>query len=78
MWKANERLKKEDEDDKEDEEDMIVKGHASRLFLGNLEPFTEYKAKVRVLNELYAGPYSEEVSFLTAEDGKALCINLLV
>ncbi|KAK7070825.1 hypothetical protein SK128_024045 [Halocaridina rubra] len=55
-----------DEDDSTAEE-VLTTGTSSRVELTDLEPYTEYKARVSAVNSVYTGPASPEISFTTAE-----------
>ncbi|XP_076034234.1 uncharacterized protein LOC143021011 isoform X2 [Oratosquilla oratoria] len=75
VWTAD-----EDDDDREADEDeeIIVTEIKGRVRLTDLKPFSEYKARVRVMNTAHLGPYSETINFRTPEGLSGPVSNLKV
>ncbi|KAL7637345.1 UNVERIFIED_CONTAM: hypothetical protein RMT77_012071 [Armadillidium vulgare] len=66
----------DDDDDDDEEENLTTHGQTSRVDLSGLEPFTEYQAKVRVVNKKFAGPYTDPIFFQTAQGDSSPVQNL--
>ncbi|XP_068231636.1 uncharacterized protein [Palaemon carinicauda] len=59
LWEADE--------DENDAQKILTTGPASRVDLTDLNPFTEYNARISAVNSAFTGPASSQVSFKTAE-----------
>ncbi|KAB7507487.1 Neuronal cell adhesion molecule [Armadillidium nasatum] len=66
----------DDGDDDDEEENLTTHGQTSRVDLSGLEPFTEYQARVRVVNKKFAGPYTDPIFFQTAQGDSSPVQNL--
>ena len=52
---------------------MIVSGSEMSLILMNLEEFVSYNISIRAYTSAGEGPYSNEITATTLQDGKYLC-----
>ena len=53
---------------------IVVSGTEMSVFLIELQEFVNYTISVRAYTSVGAGPYSDEVTVLTLEDGKELIL----
>ncbi|KAK8753290.1 hypothetical protein OTU49_003717, partial [Cherax quadricarinatus] len=66
----------DDDDDDHDHDQVLTTGPVGRAELTGLQPFTNYRARVSVVNSAFTGPASSIITFKTAEGESGPVSNL--